>query len=172
MLFGVNRHFITLLFLGLQNFVIAKFVPVITFKTNNVSLHSVEKIPSNQPLEKAQELSFCFRLMPRYHRRFSLIKTDQLELFLRGSENKYVFNLNFEPINGSSNGFSRMMPFCGTFQPGKWFSLCISIEFFELKQNLAFFLDGKKCFDEIFSVTETHWMYYRSNQQLPELYVL
>ena len=170
MFFTVNKHLVVLLYIGLQSYINAKSVPVIIFKTSNVSIHSDEKMLFKDTLAKTKEMSFCFRLMPRYHRRFSLLKTYQLKLLLRGSENKHVYNLNFEPLHANATSrISRMMPFCGSFKPGKWFSHCFSMKFFQLKQKLTFFLDGEKCFDEIFPLNESQSLYYRNQPRLSEL---
>ena len=172
MFFRVNRHLVALLCFGLQSYIRAKSVQVVTFKTNNAPVHDHGEKPSVNTLTKTKEISFCFRHMPRYHRRFSLIKTDEIELVLRGSENKHVYNLVFKSLNGNTPRISRMMPFSfqpGSFQPGKWFSHCFSMKFSQLKQSLTFILDGQKCFEKTFSVKEEHWLYYKNKPTLPKL---
>ena len=169
MFFRVNRHLVALLCFGLQSYISAKSVQVITFKTNNTPVHDHGEKPSVNTLTKTKEISFCFRHMPRYHRQFWLIKTDEIELYLRGSENKHVYNLVFESLNANTSKINRMMPFCGSFHPGKWFSHCFSMKFSQLKQSLTFILDGQKCSEKTFSVKEVHWLHYKNKPKLPKL---
>ena len=81
--------------LSLLTFITGKKVQVIRFRNDNASLQKTKKRTGVNNLSTTNEISFCFKIMPHFHRTFAIIKTEQLELWVRGSEKRYVWNINY-----------------------------------------------------------------------------
>ena len=98
-------------------------------------------------LFKTREMSFCFRLMPRYPGPYTLINTKQLTLNIRGVNSPIGF---FSIRYSSMTRYSRMFTFCQTKLPGKWTSLCFAIQLQSNSQKLKIFQNGQICYNHEF----------------------
>ena len=159
-----------LILLNILSLITAKQVHVIRFRTDNPSQdNSGNGETTGAPLS-TQEMSFCFWMMPQFHRDFVLVQTKELELWFRGVDGGYVVNINHTPLNDTKASLiSRLLPFCQTYTLGTWFSLCLGIKFTELTQQVKFYINGVKCRDQIFRVEDLKSIIYPETVMLKDL---
>ena len=162
---------VALFHLSLLTFITARKVQVIRFRNDNASPQKTKKRSVVNNLSTTSEISFCFKIMPRFHRTFAIFKTEQLELWVRSSEKKYMWNINYVPLDAtqSYHKIARMLPFCQSWQPGKWFSLCLSMGFIERFHKVKFYVNGESCLNQTYQVEETKLIHYNKKPLLGDL---
>ena len=134
------------------------FRRIISYEPNTVNSTSL-------PLEnllKTQDITLCFRFMPRFRTQGShglyLLYTEQLKFWI-GYEVGY-FSLTSR--NSSQHErYSRMVQFCEPFMPGRWTSLCLRVRIVKETQEIVLFQQGKPCFTSIYEDGDIDWFYIK-----------
>ena len=96
------------------------------------------------PTQSTNQITLCFRVMPRYHREYFLIYTEQLRIILKNEINGFTFFRN--PANSSTaTEYFRYYSLCEPRVPGIWSSMCFGMSFTRTTQLVRVFQEGKMC---------------------------
>ena len=141
-------------------------VKVIEFTDENPTIFPVV---NSSHSKTSPEMSFCFRVLPRFTRNFVLIETEQLKFTVRGVDKRYFVTISYTPFGNAAGKFGRMYKFCQPFMTGKWFSICLGMKFNEKGQQIKSFVDGKKCEDQTFKMDQVGLFYYGDQPDIKDL---
>ena len=120
-----------------------KTIKVVQFQ-NNFETSSNEIELNEQPTQSTNQITLCFRVMPRYHREYFLIYTEQLKIILKNEINGFTFFRN--PANSSTaTEYFRYYSLCEPRVPGIWSSMCFGMSFTRTTQLVRVFQEGQMC---------------------------
>ena len=170
-----NAHLVMLLkkYLLPALFVIAEAIS--DLPSQNVSvITSKSKIQSNfedQPLGEFQKyfnISFCFRFMIQKWKSLTLIKTPQLELFVKNDDK---FKGSFYLANSKMKGEGKettLRFFFKPYFPRQWVSVCFSLKFSHHSVEVKGFQNGHLC-AQIKTKVSFQGIYLKKNLEISHL---
>ena len=142
-------------------------VKVIHFQNEFATSGTESQENVHQESLETRNLTVCATFMPRYYRGYFLLHTPQWKLKIRGLEGfviLYPFN-----VTSAADHYSRMISFCHRCVPGKWTSMCLTMELTETTQRIQVFQNGQLCFSQTYSDGEFDSIHYRESPPIYDL---
>ena len=148
----------------------AQTIKVVAFQDDFVPSEEGKKDSRSEGLLWTRDVSVCVRLMPRYKRPYIPIATGQIRLYIQGLDTQmgFIEFHNQRSVNSSGRSYSRMFTFCQPRVPGKWMSLCFSMQLKPHSQEIAIVQNGHFCQNKTYVDGRFDPMYYQKSRPLQE----